>query len=306
MTTEVLVAIWSQAPFQGSIFRGIEELNKHLKAKNIDVSYEPILVNVRKPKDAHIFILDGGEDVDPQRYGQKNEHSHFSKARDKAEFSLTEHYADKGARISGICRGHQLINVFFGGTLFQDIRHSKLVREGENHSSGHKVFLSRQPRQSILPNFVGSNSFTVSSLHHQAVRDYGKGIQNTLVWKPQNKSKSYYAQNLVEGIESRDNRIRGLQCHPEFRGYPKDGLLFAYLMHVDAYAREFVSLDTKRLETKFGKANLDSTFYPRESSRPERPSSAASLRRTFTSSNTVDFNTPPVIGRRNDEFEEDE
>ena len=267
MSTEVLVAIWNQAPFQGSIYRGIEELNNHLESKNIPISYVPVLVKVRKPVNADIFILDGGEDINPERYAQKNKHSYFSNARDKAEFSLTKHYSENGTRLSGVCRGHQLLNVFFGGTLFQDIHISGLVGKGENHSSGHKVFLARQPRHIILPSFTGGNSFTVSSLHHQAVRDFGKGLQSTLIWKPKNKSKSYYAQYLIEGIESRDGKIRGVQSHPEFRGYPKDGLLFAYLMHIDAFTRDFVTLDTERLAKKYGKQTSGRKFYPKERSR---------------------------------------
>lgn len=287
MATEILVAIWNQAPFQGSIFRGIEELNSHLETKDIPVKFEPVSVKVRKPTDADIFILDGGEDVDPERYGQKNEYSYFSKARDKAEFSLTKHYANAGIRLSGICRGHQLLNVYFGGTLYQDIRANGIVKSGEGHSSGHKVFLPRQPRNLVLPSFIGNSSFTVSSLHHQAVADFGRNIRSSLIWRPRNisKSKSYYAMNIVEGIESSCGKIRGLQCHPEFRGYPKDGVLFAYLMHVDAFTREFVNIDSEKLEKKYGKQTPSASHYPKESSVPERPRAM----RDYAS--TISFNT---------------
>ena len=68
------------------------------------------------------LILCGGNDIDPSYYNEApNGATNIDKARDEVEFSLLKAYIDAGKPVLGICRGCQLINVFFGGTLFQDL-----------------------------------------------------------------------------------------------------------------------------------------------------------------------------------------
>lgn len=68
------------------------------------------------------LLLCGGEDIDPDRYGQKNCGSlGIDPDRDAAEFVLAEAYAAAGKPIFGICRGHQVLNVVLGGSLLQDL-----------------------------------------------------------------------------------------------------------------------------------------------------------------------------------------
>ncbi len=267
MTNTVNLGMWDRAPFQNSVSRSLDDLNRFLEASEYDTQYKMMPIRYKdierlKSDDfPDVFILDGGEDVDPGRYGERNTHSHFSKRRDEVEFGFARVMDDNNVRLSGVCRGHQLLNVFFGGTLHQDIRASELYTSGLTHTGGHKVKTKLMPRKKVLAlkDFVGDHSFTVSSLHHQAVNDLADGFVESLSWHVKERSSSrsgnnYYPSergHIIEGIERSDGRVRGLQCHPEFRGYPKDGLMFAYLMHVDSFIQGLHNPSDVELEAKF-------------------------------------------------------
>lgn len=262
MTEKVILGIWQNAPFQGSIISSVDRLNSFLKESNFDMQYDVMYLTPEKLSDKmtlpDVFILDGGEDVDPSRYDQRNVSSYFSKTRDKIEFKFAEFMTIHGVRMSGICRGHQLLNVFLGGNLFQDIRSEGCVPKGLQHSSGHKVKLGGGKgnyypvRQLALGDFVGTHPFSVSSLHHQAVRNFGNNVMPSLVWEQYyGKPGSTRMGRIIEGIETTDSMVRGVQCHPEFKGYAKDGLLFAYLMYVDYFSTPLMEITDDEVTKKF-------------------------------------------------------
>ncbi len=273
----ITVGIWIGAPFGSSIISGIEKLNTFLKSENLDVRYEPVRLDENNlPKDSktpEILILDGGEDINPTHYGQKNKYSSFSDARDTAEMKLLQYMVHRDRRLSGICRGHQLINVYFGGSLYQDITRSGVVTERNlaAHKGGHKVRLKRPlyrssykfsskygdppPRKKqghLISRFVGHNPFIVSSMHHQAVNTLGNHMGVSLTFGV-SKSSRY----IIEGIESSHGKFRGIQSHPEFGGHPKDGLMFSYLMHIDSYVDNLFEPDMEEIKARLeaGKDN---------------------------------------------------
>ena len=263
MTDTVKLGIWNRAPFIGAVSRSLDSLNNFLGASGYDTRYEitPIkyesIGNLKSDDIPDVFILDGGEDINPARYGEHNLYSSFSDRRDDIEFGFTRFMRDRNVRLSGVCRGHQLLNVAYGGTLHQDIRKNKCFTPGLRHGGGHKVKAGSVPRRNrlVLKDFVGTHSFTVSSLHHQAVRDLADGFIASMAWHIRRKRNTYGDRAeqgyIIEGIESTDSRVRGLQCHPEFRGYPKDGLMFAYLMHVDNFIQNLKTPTHDDLEEKF-------------------------------------------------------
>ena len=148
------------------------------------------------------LILCGGSDVDPKYYNESIDGSEgIDAARDENEFALLEAYIKAEKPILGICRGHQLINVFFGGSLYQHIPESALHTRKEHGDEAHEV-----------STFVGSTlcdlygeKFSVNSAHHQAIKRLGDGLCALAVWNDQ----------YIEAIEHKTLPIIGVQWHPE-------------------------------------------------------------------------------------------
>ena len=68
------------------------------------------------------LLLAGGEDVDPALFGQENQGSRgIDRARDQAELALLDAFCGAGKPVLAICRGHQVVNVWLGGGLIQDL-----------------------------------------------------------------------------------------------------------------------------------------------------------------------------------------
>lgn len=148
------------------------------------------------------LILCGGNDVNPARYGEDMDGAtDIDFARDEAEIALIQAYLQAGKPIMGICRGLQLLNVFFGGSLYQDLPETSLHR-GENHAD--VVHTVNAVPDSILGELYGE-TFAVNSTHHQAIKALGNGLRATATWNEQ----------YVEAIEHTQHPIFGVQWHPE-------------------------------------------------------------------------------------------
>lgn len=129
----------------------------------------------------------------------------IDKKRDQLEFKLIDEAVKKGMPILGICRGAQLINVYFEGTLHEDI--NTFYFEEPNRYSVFPVKKIYIKADSNLAGILGVQSLTVNALHHQAVKKAGKDIE--IVAQEPNK--------VVQGIESEAEKfIVGVQWHPEF------------------------------------------------------------------------------------------
>ena len=147
------------------------------------------------------LILCGGVDVDPARYGEALDGSvDIDLKRDEVEYALIKAYIDAGKPILGICRGHQILNVYFGGSLHQDI-----PEVAEHRQKGEdKIHGVTASADSILGKLYGE-SFAVNSVHHQAVKALGEGFRATADWQGQ----------YVEAIEHVTLPIFSVQWHPE-------------------------------------------------------------------------------------------
>lgn len=148
-----------------------------------------------------VLILAGGGDVEPSLYGQKNCGStHIDPARDRAELALLRACARAGKPVLGICRGHQVINVWAGGGLIQD-----LGRQNEIHRSAAGDRIHPVLAQRGLPAETYGGCFRVNSAHHQAVGPVGKGLIVT----------ACSDDGIVEAVEHRSLPVLGVQFHPE-------------------------------------------------------------------------------------------
>ena len=156
------------------------------------------------------LLLAGGDDMDPSFFGQPNLGSKdIDPDRDRAELALIKAYADAGKPILGICRGHQVLNVAFGGTLIQDL--GPVGNLFHRHSPGchwDKIHPIRTLPGSILDSLYGPTLVTNSS-HHQAVDRLGEGF----------KATAWSESGVIEAMEHTSLPILAVQFHPERMSY---------------------------------------------------------------------------------------
>lgn len=148
------------------------------------------------------LCLAGGEDVDPERYGQPNDGSERIDAeRDALEFGLLERALAQDLPVLGICRGFQVLNVAFGGGLVQDLPGHRPAGE---EVVTHEVAAAAG---SLLGRIVGTQPHLVNARHHQGVTD--------AVLAPALRPTARVGE-LVEAVESEAHRfVLGVQWHPE-------------------------------------------------------------------------------------------
>lgn len=149
------------------------------------------------------LVLCGGNDINPEYYNEAIDGAvNIDSARDKVEIALLEEYVKLGKPILGICRGCQLINVFFGGSLYQDLPETASHRSDVGkYDMTHSV---KADCGSVLGKLYGE-SFVVNTSHHQAVKKLGRDLRASVYWNNQH----------VEAIEHKHLPIIGVQWHPE-------------------------------------------------------------------------------------------
>jgi putative glutamine amidotransferase len=164
------------------------------------------------------LMLTGGDDVAPSRYGEAA-HSAVvivDADRDAFEIALVQEARRRGLPVLAICRGIQVMNVAFGGTLIQDIPsqvhgaldHRLTVPPHKSFDYAHDVWIEERSLLARLmqERLAGSDSLAVNSRHHQAVRDVAPGL--TVV--------ATAPDGIIEAIEDPAARFcLGVQWHPE-------------------------------------------------------------------------------------------
>jgi len=155
------------------------------------------------------LLLCGGGDIDPSVYGQENiACDGIDVERDEAEFALVKRYVELGKPILGICRGHQVINVAFGGTMIQDVGEDLCLFHKRGEEPVDRVHPVRACEGSFLFEMFGQ-TFPVNSSHHQAVDKLGEGL----------RPAAWAESGLVEALEHERLPIRSVQWHPERISY---------------------------------------------------------------------------------------
>lgn len=150
------------------------------------------------------LLLPGGWDADPALYGQANTESHHvDRALDDLQLHATDAFVKAGRPVLGICRGHQMINVYFGGTLIQHLPESP-AHSREEGACDDKVHPTRARENSFLYRLYGAH-FCTNSAHHQAVDCPGEGLE-VVQWS---------GDGVVEGLVHRALPVWGVQWHPE-------------------------------------------------------------------------------------------
>ncbi|MGA9313374.1 MAG: gamma-glutamyl-gamma-aminobutyrate hydrolase family protein [Solirubrobacteraceae bacterium] len=157
------------------------------------------------------LVMAGGADIDPASYGARPHPETLDTVpeRDRFEIALVRAAVERELPVLGICRGMQLINVAYGGTLLQHLperfgHHEHLRVPGTFDGADHDVELVEG---SLAARAAGETNHATKSHHHQGVDRLGKGLQI---------SGSSTMDGLPEAIEMPDRRfVLGVQWHPE-------------------------------------------------------------------------------------------
>lgn len=151
-----------------------------------------------------VILIGGVNDLDPSFYGHENNGSKGCNLnQDKFEFAILDEAIKQNKPILGICRGMQLINVYFGGSLIQHLENSDLhLQYPKQEELVHEVFIKNS-------RFFTDKEISVNSVHHQAC-DF---VPDTL------RVTAKSNDGTVEMIEHVSLPIVGVQWHPECISY---------------------------------------------------------------------------------------
>jgi len=158
------------------------------------------------------IVFQGGTDLAPESYNEKPIGAWKGDAyRDAYELHLFDIAFNLNKPILCICRGMQLMNVYFGGTLYQDLKTQfpdaivhRNAKAYDTHS--HRITLLKN---TILHDAYGMDTAVVNSVHHQAVKRLGRGLDIEAFSLP---------DQVIEAVTYTANHrfILGVQWHPEF------------------------------------------------------------------------------------------
>jgi putative glutamine amidotransferase len=146
------------------------------------------------------LLIPGGDDLDPFYYNEEMTPAVKPVPRERSDFeiSLLKEVVSREKPVLGICYGMQLINVAFGGTLYQDIGSELSVEI--NHGKGYHNIVIAENR------FLTKGKFSVNSTHHQAIKRLGNGLRD-FVRSPDKIIEAFYRGDYPFLV--------GIQWHPE-------------------------------------------------------------------------------------------
>ena len=179
-------------------------------------------------------IFPGGEDIAPHRYGEETRPAcgQIIEGRDRQELYTFGQFLQRGTPFLAICRGIQLVNVFAGGSLYQDIasEYDTAINHAQFSVSVGPIHTVALQEKSLIRTASGQDILNVNSRHHQAVKALGKGLVIS--------GKS--PDGLVEAIEYNNNYPGiAVQWHPEnlAQGMPASQALFNWLVQASSHKR---------------------------------------------------------------------
>jgi putative glutamine amidotransferase len=177
------------------------------------------------------LLLSGGVDITPTSFGEQPATGlgEICPERDWIEAILFDEMQKQGKPVLGICRGMQVINVFLGGTLIQDLASQKqgdLIQHDQHAPHwypGHHVTLEAGTQMHRI--FEGIDRLGVNTFHHQAVRDLAPGLVVTAVAD----------DGVIEAYERPDGPfLVAVQWHPELMWHKDRTFLKLFRAFVEA------------------------------------------------------------------------
>ena len=181
------------------------------------------------------LLLSGGGDINPL-YGGENPIPALQEvdaARDQYDFTLVKLAADRQIPIFGICRGHQVINMAFGGSNYQDIytqRPGETLKHSQSINREYGSHTVQVVKDSTLYSILGEEEIVVNSFHHQAVREVAEGFRVTAT----------SPDGIIEAMEATPHYpIFSVQWHPEKMAPLPDERMLTLFRHFTAEATLF-------------------------------------------------------------------
>lgn len=160
------------------------------------------------------LVLQGGNDVAPECYGQAPLKPEWAgdPVRDKYEIELINAFINAGKPVFGVCRGFQLLNVMFGGTLWQDIasqRPESLDHREIGRYEKHFHPVEFVPGSRLAQLYPGQTRTVANSIHHQGIKDLAPGFV---------VEARCPDDGVIEAIRrtTPGAYVAGVQWHPEF------------------------------------------------------------------------------------------
>jgi putative glutamine amidotransferase len=152
------------------------------------------------------LVLTGGADIEPARYGQEPHETTYTRpARDSFEFALLDGALAAGIPVLGVCRGMQVLNVAFGGTLTQHLPEATGTAEHQPALATFGTNTVGLAPDSLAGRILGAET-KCHCYHHQAVDSLGQGL----------RAVGWAADGTTEAIElPGETFVLGVQWHPE-------------------------------------------------------------------------------------------
>lgn len=170
------------------------------------------------------FIVIGGNDIDPSYFNETNDlglSKEIDQLTDEIDYKIIKYAKENQVPLLGICRGHQALAAFLGGSIYQDFNYYHQKHQETDHKH-----LIQKVNNGKLANLL-PDSFLVNSFHHQSVNKLPEDFISTFV-----------NQDVNEAIEHQFLPLIGVQWHPE-RYYTKESkIIFDYFYElVDEYIK---------------------------------------------------------------------
>ncbi|MBF0360714.1 MAG: gamma-glutamyl-gamma-aminobutyrate hydrolase family protein [Oligoflexia bacterium] len=197
---------------------------------NLDIKY---LKKIIQELDG--VILTGGDDVAPKNYGERAIDPvrwPGDPRRDEYEFMVIDLAIKYGKPILAICRGCQILNVYFGGSLYQDLPSQFSLSEFTNEEivpvpkhRDYQKFDRIKHRVDLVAGGIldycyrdrKKDSILVNSVHHQGIKVLGKGLKVEALSVPDGLIEAYsHANDKKNSKNSKYPFILGVQWHPEY------------------------------------------------------------------------------------------
>lgn len=161
------------------------------------------------------ILLTGGHDIHPSYYGEQKQVfcNEPVPLRDTLEMILVPMAIQSEKPLLAICRGIQVLNVACGGTLYQDIGAQGVTDKPHRQPNTPEAHTVTCLEGTLAANVFGTAPIAVNTLHHQAIKDVGKGL----------RVAAYSEDGLIEAIDMPTHPfVLGVQWHPEMLAAQSD------------------------------------------------------------------------------------